>query len=313
MSHRHSNILRAALLGLLAGGSLMAGTPAWALSSGERITQLEQNMSVLKAQVDSLVTVVAGANASRQATESLLTQVEALQKQVRDLQGQIEVAQHKDDEARQAVSKQMEGLDRRIRLLEDKANATPGAEAAAPAVPGATASSATPGIVYTPPAPNTTTAPAISPASPLASSSGAMPAAPRRPPAALSRAGNEQGSYDAAFKELKAGRFEAALTGFSTFVKQYPMSGLAPNAYYWMGYLENALGRTDAALRNFQIVIARYPNTDKAPDAMYQRAGILEDTHQTAQARALYNQLLNKYPASRAADMARKKLGRIKG
>ncbi|MGH8296239.1 MAG: YbgF trimerization domain-containing protein, partial [Steroidobacteraceae bacterium] len=45
----------------------------------------------------------------------------------------------------------------------------------------------------------------------------------------------EETIYGQAFKALKAGSYTVAISGFQSFLKQYPSSPLAANAEYWLG------------------------------------------------------------------------------
>ncbi|MEW5790949.1 MAG: tol-pal system protein YbgF [Pseudomonadota bacterium] len=282
---------------LLLGGGMGQAVPAWALSTGERLTQLEQQTSVLKAQLDSLVAVQAASGNGRQALENLTMQMQKLQEQIRELQGQIEVQQHKAEESRQLLGKQMEALDRRVTLLEDKSAPAPAAAEATAPVPPAAATSLEkrPGLVVTPPPPSFPASAQVAPAQ----------------PAAVADNGDVQ-AYDSAFNLLKQGKYGPAVDAFAAFIKKYPGSSRLPNAYYWMGEAQYVLGRSDAALKSLQVVDMRFPTSEKAADALYRRAGIYEDSKQWSMAKGLYNQVITRYPSSRAAQQARQKLEQLK-
>ncbi|MEW6613774.1 MAG: tol-pal system protein YbgF [Pseudomonadota bacterium] len=305
---RNSKTLAIAVALLL--GGMGQAAPAWALSTGERLTQLEQQTSVLKAQLDSLVAVQAASGNGRQALENLTTQMQKLQEQIRELQGQIEVQQHKAEESRQLFGKQMEALERRVTLLEDKGAPAPAAAEAAAPVPAPTPPAAAtppekrPGLVVTPPPPSFPASAQAAPA-PVAST-----AAPARP-AAVADNGDVQ-AYDSAFNLLKQGKYGPAVDAFAAFIKKYPGSSRLPNAYYWMGEAQYVLGRSDAALKSLQVVDMRFPTSEKAADALYRRAGIYEDGKQWSMAKGLYNQVITRYPSSRAAQQARQKLEQLK-
>ncbi len=58
----------------------------------------------------------------------------------------------------------------------------------------------------------------------------------------------------------------------------------------------------------YALVVQRYPRSSRAPTALYKRATALRIVGQTEQARAFYQQLVDKYPESEAALLAREYL-----
>src|SRR5579872_4018120 len=78
----------------------------------------------------------------------------------------------------------------------------------------------------------------------------------------------EQSVYGQAFDALKAGSYSTAISGFQSFLKQYPSSPLAPNAEYWLGEAHYVNQDFAAAEGAFQAVLDKWPSSSKAPDAM---------------------------------------------
>ena len=203
----------------------------------------------------------------------------------------------------------------------------------APAIPPAAAPA--PSVRVTPPAPapSTPAAPAIPPSSaaspPSASAPVAPPPAPRPTPPASGRAAagaTAEESYQAAYLDFSRGRYELAMSGFRDFLRRYPDSPLADSAqygigesYYSVAAAATAQGQTDKATRaleqavqEFRKVIVIYPRGSKVPSALYKEALSLTELKQTALARARLQYLVDHFPQSEEAPLAKERLAALK-
>ncbi len=296
-----SGLVAAAILAIAA-----VAVPAQAqrLSLAERVDRLEQQQS-------------SGGNAVE-----LVNQISALQSQVQNLQGQVEELKHQLDEAKQRNKDQYIDLDSRIGRIEGRA---PGG-APPPSAPGAARENAQPPEIElgggraeeTPQAP----APAAR--------GGDVPERARQnvgelrpdergdlgtqngaPPPAGDTAG-EQPTYDAAFAALKDGRYAESARRFQTFLDQYPNSGLAGNAYYWLGESYYVTQNYKIALQTFQTLLQRYPDSQKAPDALLKVGYSQYELKQWDQAEATLNQVVQTYPDTTVARLAQGRLRALK-
>ena len=182
------------------------------------------------------------------------------------------------------------------------------------------------------PAPSVPTAPAIPPSS-ASSPSATAPIAPpgprATPPASSGRAAagaTAEESYQAAYLDFSRGRYELALSGFRDFLRRYPDSPLADSAQYGMGEsyysvatAATAQGETDKATRaleqavqEFRKVIVIYPRGSKVPSALYKEALSLTELKQTALARARLQYLVDHFPQSEEAPLAKERLAALK-
>lgn len=131
--------------------------------------------------------------------------------------------------------------------------------------------------------------------------------APSPAPAAT----GEQGQYKKALSTLEAGRAQEALGLFNDFLRAHPGSKLAPNALYWRGECSYSLGRYADAIISFKDVVTRYPKNPKAAAAMlkagyaYERLGDLDN------ARLYLDVLVQDYPGSDPARLARARLATL--
>jgi tol-pal system protein YbgF len=289
--------------GLLAAAVLWAAavaTPATAqrLSLAERVERLEQQQASGQ-----------GGNAV-----DLVNQLQALQSEVQQLQGQVEELKHQLDEAKQRSKDQYIDLDSRIGRIEGHA---PGA---ASPPPGANPRQDAPppdielGAGAAPP-PNARDVPER--ARPNVGElrddeRGDLSAPPPQPGAAPADAAGEQPTYDAAFAALKDGRYAESARRFQSFLDQYPNSGLAGNAYYWLGESYYVTQNYKIALQSFQTLLQRYPESQKAPDALLKVGYAEYELKQWDQAEATLNQVVQQYPDTTVAHLAQGRLRALK-
>ena len=111
--------------------------------------------------------------------------------------------------------------------------------------------------------------------------------------------------YDQARRLYVSGKYEDAAAVFTRIAGQAPNDVLAPNALYWLGECHYSRRRFKEAITEFDRVVKQYPQSDKAPDAMLKIAysrHLLDDD----QAIDSLNELLTRWPKSRAAGMVKK-------
>jgi len=118
--------------------------------------------------------------------------------------------------------------------------------------------------------------------------------------------------YKDAYETFHKGDLEGARRKFEAFLKQYPNTELSDNAQYWIGetyYLKKDLER---AILEYEKAIVKYPEGDKIPAALFKQALAFSELGDKANARNLLKRVIEKYPRSEQAEMAKKKLETIK-
>jgi len=190
-----------------------------------------------------------------------------------------------------------------------------GAPRSAPSSPGVAA----PPVVVPPPA-------VIPGPGTPAPSTGAPPARPAPPAGRSVAALSAEDSYQAAYLDFSRGRYELAMSGFRDFLRRYPDSALADSAqygigesYYSMATAAAAQGQADKAtqaleqsVQEFRKVIVIYPRGAKVPPALYKEALALAELKQTGLARARLQYLVDNFPQSEEAPLAKERLSSIK-
>jgi tol-pal system protein YbgF len=120
----------------------------------------------------------------------------------------------------------------------------------------------------------------------------------------------EKQAYEAALNQFKVGNYQMAITGFQSFVANFPNSQFAPNAQYWTGNAHFQMRDYKAAIAAQKKVISVWPDNPKAPDAMLDMASYQAEMGDNKSARETLGALIKKYPPSPAAEKAKQRLAR---
>jgi tol-pal system protein YbgF len=107
---------------------------------------------------------------------------------------------------------------------------------------------------------------------------------------------------------LKDRAYDAAIPAFENFVRAYPDSSYAPNAYYWLGQLFFTKNELLKAKAQFERVVAQFPQSAKAADSLSKLGQLAEKEGDTAAAKQFYQLLVSKYPQAKPAKAAKAKL-----
>jgi tol-pal system protein YbgF len=118
--------------------------------------------------------------------------------------------------------------------------------------------------------------------------------------------------YKDAYETFHKGDLEGARRKFEGFLKQYPNTELSDNAQFWIGetyYLKRDFER---AILEYEKAIVKYPEGDKIPAALFKQALSFMELGDKTNARNLLKRVIERYPRSEQAEMAKKKLETIK-
>lgn len=124
--------------------------------------------------------------------------------------------------------------------------------------------------------------------------------------------GGEGGSatrlYETALEQFRRGAHGTARSGLREFLSEYPDHELAPDAQY---YVAETYARSDQpreALEAYGRVVELFPGSRRAAAALY-RSGVLEaERGNLDDARVYFSRVVEGYPESDEADLARERL-----
>jgi tol-pal system protein YbgF len=118
--------------------------------------------------------------------------------------------------------------------------------------------------------------------------------------------------YRDAYETFQRGDQEGAKKKFETFLKQYPNTELSDNAQYWIAEIYYQKKDYERAVLEYEKVTAKYPEGDKVPAAMFKQALAFIELGDRANGRNILKRVMERYPHSDQADMARRRLEGLK-
>jgi tol-pal system protein YbgF len=134
----------------------------------------------------------------------------------------------------------------------------------------------------------------------------AAPAAATPPPGI-----SPQRTYDSAYSDYAAGQYDLAIVGFQTFLKFFPRHMSADDAQLNIGNSLYNAGKYREAVTEYQRVISDYGGTDSVPAAHYKLGQTYLALKQNDLARKQFETLMQAFPRSNEATLAKQALDRL--
>jgi tol-pal system protein YbgF len=122
---------------------------------------------------------------------------------------------------------------------------------------------------------------------------------------------DSEAAYRDAFSLLKAGQYDESIAAFNDFLQRYPSSQYADNAQYWLGETYYVMRQFEPAVVEYRKLIDDYPESKKQSHAMLKIGYSLHELGQIDQARAILQDLRNRYAGTTAARLAEERIQRI--
>ncbi len=118
--------------------------------------------------------------------------------------------------------------------------------------------------------------------------------------------------YNTAYLDFTRSNYQVAIIGFRRFIQTFPTSEMADNAQYWLGECFYSLNQLDSAETEFKLVAERYPDGNKVPAALYKLGIIYQLQGKNKKAKEKLTEVVNNYPKSPEAQLAKERLNTIK-
>lgn len=118
--------------------------------------------------------------------------------------------------------------------------------------------------------------------------------------------------YQQGLDSFKGGNTQRAREILTKFVEQHPNHELVANAHYWIGETYYTEKIYDQAILEFEKVIKNYPGKEKVPAAMLKQALAFKGLGDKKSARYVLGKLIENFPHSSEAGMAKAKLKEMK-
>jgi tol-pal system protein YbgF len=136
------------------------------------------------------------------------------------------------------------------------------------------------------------------------------PALPKDEPTAIQT--DVERAYQKAYNAFQVGDLDKAQREFLEFLKEYPETPLSDNAQFWIGEIAYKKHEYEAAILAYENVIKKYPKSNKLPDAILKQGLAFLELGDKIDARIILENLVNQYPQTEQAKIARNKLQTLK-
>ncbi|HEX3273580.1 MAG TPA: tetratricopeptide repeat protein [Gemmatimonadales bacterium] len=135
---------------------------------------------------------------------------------------------------------------------------------------------------------------------------GPTPTGDQAQPTGASSASADQ-MYEASLAQLRRGSTSTARQGLRELLRSYPTSARAPDALYFIGQ-SFAAENPDSAAEYYRQVADSFGTSPRAPSALYNLGLLAERRKDTGKAKDAYQRVVQKYPQSDEAALARDRL-----
>src|SRR5713101_9000443 len=117
--------------------------------------------------------------------------------------------------------------------------------------------------------------------------------------------------YNNALRDFNAGKNDLALQEFSDYIKYYPNTDLAGNAYFYLADIEFRQGNYQKAAKDYDQVLQNFPGGNKAAAAQLKKGFALIELGQKDEGIAELRHVIQRYPRSNEAMQARERLHKL--
>jgi tol-pal system protein YbgF len=118
--------------------------------------------------------------------------------------------------------------------------------------------------------------------------------------------------YRDAYEAFQKGNYEGSRKKFEAFLKQYPNTELSGNAQFWISETYFQKKDFERAILEYEKTITKYPEGGKVPAALFKQALAFLELGDKTNARNLLRRVIDRFPNSEQAEVAKKKLGSLK-
>jgi tol-pal system protein YbgF len=262
----------------------LAATPAPGRAANKDMERLQLQVATLQSQIGDLVRVHEDSvKELRRLNEMLAEQNATLKKTLQDQRVQEEA----NAAALRDLGEKLSELNEKYQSLKVAAPPPPVAIDASGFPPSGPADAGT--------SPSTPVAGASPVPSPAAAAPLAAPPAPRE-------------LYSQAYADFARGNYDLAVQGFTEYIKNYPGTDFTDNAQYWVGECLYGKKLYNESIEAWNTLFRDYPSSDKLPDARVKKGMALERLGRRSQALVEYRYVIDRFPNSPAARIARERL-----
>jgi tol-pal system protein YbgF len=119
--------------------------------------------------------------------------------------------------------------------------------------------------------------------------------------------------YNNALRDYNGGNNDLATQEFSDYVKFYPNTDLAGNAYFYLAEIQYKAGDFQKAVSNYDLVLQNFPSGNKAAAAQLKKGFALIELGKEDDGEQELKHVIQRYPRTNEATQAREKLRKVAG
>lgn len=119
--------------------------------------------------------------------------------------------------------------------------------------------------------------------------------------------------YNNALRDYNGGKLDLATQEFNDYVKFYPNTDLAGNAYFYLAEIQYKAGDYKKAVANYDLVLQNFPGGNKAAAAQLKKGFALIELGQQDEGTQELRHVIQRYPRTNEATQAREKLRKMGG
>ena len=117
--------------------------------------------------------------------------------------------------------------------------------------------------------------------------------------------------YNNALRDYNGGNMDIAKQEFSDYIKNYPNTDLAGNAYFYLAELDYHAGNYPQAIQGYDQVLQTFPDGNKAASAELKKGFAQVESGQTDAGIATLRHVVERYPRSNEALQAKDRLRKL--
>jgi len=247
----------------------------------------------------------------------MLQQLDALQTELNQLRGQLEVQTHTLDQIKKQQRDIYADMDRRLQRLESGNSISTTIPDSAPPLEVMPPVEETTSVVENEATPGLTIEQVKTPTQasekPVdeAITKNFTPTKTMPDPVVNADPATVQVEYQQAFNLLKQSQYDKAIEKFGEFLSKYPDSEYSDNAQYWRGEAYYVTRRYEEAIKEYGKLVGLYPKSQKVTHSLLKMGYSHQELGQLDEAKKTLNDLKEYYPGTTAARLADDRLRQI--
>jgi tol-pal system protein YbgF len=117
--------------------------------------------------------------------------------------------------------------------------------------------------------------------------------------------------YNNALRDYNGGNNDLATQGFNDYIKFYPNTDLAGNAYFYLAEIQFKAGDYAKAITNYDLVVQNFPSGNKAAAAQLKKGFALIELGKQDEGEQELRHVIQRYPRTNEAVQARDRLRKL--